>query len=486
MEKSISKNIIFKFILNLFNIIVPILIGPYVTRRLGPDMMGAVNYSQAIFGYFFIFASFGVYQYGLREIANVRNDKEKTAKIFTSLFLITLVTNVISTIAYFATVMTIESSQEVYISCIILTFNLISNVFYIEWVNEAEENYDFITIKTIAVKIIYTILLLLMVKSAANLKEYLWLLVLSTFLNNFISFLYVKKHIRFNFKDLKIVKHLKPMVLVVILSNVNVLYTQFDRLILGASVSTLEVGYYGIGQTLSNLVSSLIFTLIYVTIPRLTNYSANENEGKYIELLNKIAKVYFLLIYPACIGMALLSTEVVSIYGGVEFIGAVSVVMMYSIYMITLGYESILTNQIMYVKSKERVIVKIVLIYGIVNVFLKIILLKLGCLNAATAITTTMISNLLIILSENYYVRKKLKVDFRILSIDKFKYGIISLLFIPIILIIKSIFTGIVPIVGVSVAICGGIYFIILYKIKDEMFLYVIEKVFGKIKNKFS
>ena len=39
MSKSISKNIIFKFLLNIFNVVVPIIIGPYVLRVLGPDLM---------------------------------------------------------------------------------------------------------------------------------------------------------------------------------------------------------------------------------------------------------------------------------------------------------------------------------------------------------------------------------------------------------------------------------------------------------------
>ena len=46
MNKSISKNIIFKFLLNIFNVVVPIIIGPYVLRVLGPDLMGTINFSQ--------------------------------------------------------------------------------------------------------------------------------------------------------------------------------------------------------------------------------------------------------------------------------------------------------------------------------------------------------------------------------------------------------------------------------------------------------
>ena len=53
MKKSIFKNMIFKFLLNIFNLIIPIIIGPYVLRVLGPELMGTVNFAQSIYGYFY-------------------------------------------------------------------------------------------------------------------------------------------------------------------------------------------------------------------------------------------------------------------------------------------------------------------------------------------------------------------------------------------------------------------------------------------------
>lgn len=77
MQKSIVSNIFYKILLNTFNIILPILVGPYAYRMLGANSMGTVNFAETIFNYFFIFAVFGVYQYGLREVSLIKNDKRK-------------------------------------------------------------------------------------------------------------------------------------------------------------------------------------------------------------------------------------------------------------------------------------------------------------------------------------------------------------------------------------------------------------------------
>ncbi len=130
----------------------------------------------------------------------------------------------------------------------ILTFNLLANIFYTEWVNEGLENYDFITIKTIIIRIIYVVFLFILVRSANDLKEYMILLVLSTFLNNIVSFIYIRKRIPFDFSDLKLLRHIKPLFLVVILSNANVLYTQLDRYFIGEYINMDSVAYYTTAQ----------------------------------------------------------------------------------------------------------------------------------------------------------------------------------------------------------------------------------------------
>ena len=40
----------------------------------------------------------------------------------------------------------------------VMGLNIVFNMFNVEWINEALENYDFIAIKTMLVKIIYNLL----------------------------------------------------------------------------------------------------------------------------------------------------------------------------------------------------------------------------------------------------------------------------------------------------------------------------------------
>lgn len=490
MNKSISKNIFFKLLLNIFNLIIPILIGPYALRVLGPENMGTVNFSQTIYGYFYIFAGFGVYQYGLREVSRVRDNKEKLSSVFTNLFIFTLITNIITVAIYVIFIHNSYYGSQTYVACMIMTFNLVANVFYIEWLNEALENFGFITIKTIVVRIIYVILLLTTVRSSDNLKEYMIVLVLYTLLNNLLSFIYIKRRIKFNFSNIKLKKHIKPMFLVVILSNANVLYTQLDRLMLGQFVSTVSVAYYATAQNISTMINTLLLTVITVTIPRLSNYVANDSDEEYLTLLDKISKLYFLFLFPASIGMFLLSKEIILLYGGSEYMASVPIMMVFSLYIISLGYDTILSNQVMYTRRKEKQQVKIIFIGGLINLLLNILLVVFGKYDGTTAVATTLFANICVIVMENIYVRKVLKVKFNIFSMDKLKYMFVSLLFIPVTFIIRQFIGNIfesqelnaIVISLITVAVNGLIYFLVLFIIKDENLMEVKNKMLNKIK----
>lgn len=480
-NKSISKNVIFKFILNIFNIIIPILVGPYIARVFNPDLLGQVNLAESYIGYFYIFATFGIYQYGLREISKVRDDKEKLSSVFTSLFIITIITNLVTTLVYIIFVNYKFGGEASYSTFLILSFNLISNIFYTEWANEALENYDFITIKTIVVRIIYVVLLLALVKGADDFNSYLWLLVLSNIVNYAISFVYIKRSIPFRFKNIHIFRHIKPMFLVVVLSNSAILFTQLDKVMIGDYINEASVSFYYMAQRIMTIISTMTLTVIHVTIPRLTNYS-EQNEDNYIGLLNKISKIYFCFLFPAALGMFVLSPEIIKIYGGDKYLSAIYPMAAFSLYMVVTGIEGILSNQIIYVKRKEKNQVIMIFGCGILNLIMNNLLIKFNIFTPTTAILTTMVSYIVVVILEYTFIKYSMKVNFKIFSFDKMKYLYISLIFIPITFIIRSFVNNFLIIAALGILINGLVYIGILYFTKDEIFKMLFNKFLLRFK----
>ena len=75
-SKSITYNALLRVILNVFNVIIPIITGPYLARTLDVELYGIYNKSLSLIGFLLPFAGFGIYNYGIREISKLKDDEK--------------------------------------------------------------------------------------------------------------------------------------------------------------------------------------------------------------------------------------------------------------------------------------------------------------------------------------------------------------------------------------------------------------------------
>ncbi|WP_155738364.1 lipopolysaccharide biosynthesis protein, partial [Clostridium saccharobutylicum] len=171
MSKSIAKNAVFSAILNICNIALPIIVMPVVYGAIKSTLNGYLTMGETFTTFFMAFASFGVYQYGLREVSKVRHDDKKVRQTVTSLFLITTSATIIVTIAYALYIILYHNNDPYFYTCMVMGLNLVFNLFNVEWINEALENYNFIALKTMIVKIVYNILTLCFVRTEGDKRK---------------------------------------------------------------------------------------------------------------------------------------------------------------------------------------------------------------------------------------------------------------------------------------------------------------------------
>ena len=271
------------------------------------------------------------------------------------------------------------------------------------------------------------------------------------------------------------------MVYALILSNVGVLYTQLDKFMIKSNIGTTEVGYYYMAQRIINMVNILMLTLVTVTMPRLSNYLGRNLKDEYLILLKRIVKIYFLILFPASIGLVCLSREVIDIFGGNEYLAVVPVMMVFSIYMLSLGIQNIISNQIIYLYQKEKEDSILTLIGGIINLILNMTLVFTGKFTVVTAISTTLIANLILIGLQYRLVRKVIKFNINLFEFENTKYFLYSLGFIPIKILVKSFVENITYICIIDIILCIIFYLIILIYTKDEILFEVIDRILKKL-----
>ncbi|MGB6128807.1 MAG: oligosaccharide flippase family protein [Psychrilyobacter sp.] len=487
MEKSLAKNFMYRIILMFYKIVVPILVIPYVYRIFSPTSMGQIEFSNSITNYFVIFAGFGVYTYGLREISRVQDEEENKKKMFTELFTISVISVLVVLSIYLGFVFFKFPSGLLKNFLWINSITIFSFIFYIDWINESFEDYRFITKKNIIIKTISIGFIFLIVKNPEDIYNYFIILVLTNLINNLWSFIYIKKYIKFNFKNLEFKKYLLPLGMMLIISNVNILYTQLDKVSLGFYSNVKETAYYGIGQKILNIIQMFIMSIIAVSIPRLSYY-LGKNKEAYLKLLNKIISYMSFLMFPMSVGIVLLSREITIFFGGLNYAIAYITVAVFGIRLIFVGIESILSSQVMFLNGKEKQMIMIIGFAGVINFIMKVMLVNniFGLeFTSYSAIFTTMLAEIIIIGLNLIYIKRNLDYKIELFTFGNLKYGFISLLFIPVVLLVKSFELYYIYNIVMIPIFCGIVYLIILILLKDKNLIEILNKVLpNKIKSK--
>lgn len=175
-EKSIKKNMIMSVVLTSANFLFPLLTYSYVARVLTPAGTGRVAHANSILSYFSYIAILGIPAYGLREVAKVRDNKEKMSTLVQELLIINLISTFVAYFAFFLSVAFVPKLfSERHLFCVMAPY-IILNTIGLDWVYQALEDYTYITIRSLFFKVIAVVLTFAW-KMHWKEQEHLWLLV---------------------------------------------------------------------------------------------------------------------------------------------------------------------------------------------------------------------------------------------------------------------------------------------------------------------
>lgn len=475
--------------LNIFNLVIPLIVTPYIYRVLSPKSMGEYEYANTIYNYFYLFGLLGILTYGVRELSRNRDNQEFVRKTYSALFSIGLISNLTCFFIYVTfTYLGFNDDSSMFTLLIILSLNLISNIFNTEWINEAFEDFRFIAIKTGIIRFLYVICIFIFIKSSDDIWIYALMIVISNFLNYIISFFYSQKYtgfrvFSFSFDWATIKKILPFLFFILLLENSNMFYTFLDRAMLGAYTIPDYVAYYSVGQRIMEICRALLVTITYVSLPRLSYYLGKDNQ-LYTNSLNKLSTTIMMFSIPLAIGLSVISKDLVLLFAGGQYASASLPLIIFSIRVVTLMIESVTSQQVLFLHRKEKLVAIINIIFGLINLLLNFILVKLNMFTPTTAITSTLLVEIGVIYTQIAYIRKKFNIKIEIINKDNIKYLLISLLFIPISIGVKQLDLNLFFNLTIITISCIILYLIALKVTNDAIFSEISQRVISIFQKK--
>ena len=265
-----------------------------------------------------------------------------------------------------------------------------------------------------------------------------------------------------------------------LLANVEMLYSQLDKVMLSPFVNDIAVTEYTIPTTLVGMVCTIPLSLISVSIPRLSGYLGNQDLVSYKRTLQDTIRTYMSILMPMIIGIFVLSQEIMWLYTKDVYTYAFPVLALAALARIVMGYESIVSNLMMYVCGMEKKLTIYLLLGGIFNLVCNFILVWCNKFSAFSAFFTTVVAYVIVtvLCKKQFETKMQMKVQF----FDKniLRYILVSAIFIPIAILVKGLGYGSWFNIVVTMVLCVGAYAIFLFATKDPL----INIVLGMIRRK--
>lgn len=465
-QPSVKKNYIYRTLYEILVLITPFVTTPYISRVLGADGVGIYSYTSSIMTYFTLFAALGTVSYGAREIAQHRDDKQQSSKLFWEIELMTVATTTICLIAWCAVIIFSRQYRPYFFALIPV---LLGTMFDLSWYFTGLERIKNIVICNSFCKIAGIILLFTFVKQREDLVRYVVINSMVTMLGNLSMWIYLPKMLaKVDARTLTFKNHFKETLIYFVPTIATSIYTVLDKTLIGAIThDTYQNGYYEQANKIMRMTYTVSFVAINSVMSARISYLFAEK--KYDEIKNRIRKTMdfiFLIGFGCTFGIIGVAGRFVPAFLGPGYEPVVELVCCMSPLIIIVGISNCLGSNY-YTPSGQRArSARVIVLGSVVNLILNLLMIPfIGVTGAviASIIAESVISALYVRMSGEYMSGKILiKISWkRILS------GLIMLMFVLII----GEYLPYRNLVAAAIQVVAGaaVYFGLLFLMKDNM-----------------
>jgi len=486
-RRSLITNGIYAVAANIYSMMIPLVVMPYILRTLGAESYGKISYVQALISYFILLASLGIYNFALRECAVVRDIpsalKDKVSQIFT----ISLFTTGFSYILYIIYVCCVKEARSEAPLYLVYSVMILSSGLMMDWLYNSLERFDLVSRRSIIGKTIYVILVFIFIKTSGDYVKYAIVYICSQTLIAFSINHYgiwsgkcgVKPTFQIspNLKnDLKSIFYLGMMTLgSKLFSSSDVILTKW----LVSDNGNVAVGLYNSAISIPLIIENLLFVIAGVVSPRLFYYLGQRDDEKATFLTNQASNAMYFVAVPAVLTFFFFPYELLSFFGGGEYVGAKNVLRIYSIVLITAVAITLAGTRTYVARKKEKKLFKILISVAMVNILLDVIFIRYwGISGAALA---TVISNVILMIIE---LSSEHTWNF-VFTKDKLVYVYSALLISILFLVAKFILDMQNIFVYIGCLVCVGIiYVLFLSLMKESTILLAKDRIFTVLKSR--
>lgn len=344
-KRNIKVNYIYNLSFQVLNVILPLITAPYISRVLGASNLGVYSYADSLTGFFLLFATLGILQYGSREIARNRDDSQKTSIVFWELVILKLITSIISLMAFIGYLLLCESKYMLIYT--LLSINFISNALEIGWFYNGLENFKASSLRNSFVKLLGILMVFVFVKDESDLSLYVLCIVVPTLAGNVLLWIELKKHMILTpLSSLHPLRHLKNVLVFFIPAVSAQIYHTVDKLMLQWVLrDNYQNGIYSQGYKIIVVILAVLTSYNAVMFSRMSNLYANKDISSINSYFKKSVSFIEMLGLSMCMGLFSIAPRFVPVFFGDGYDDVILLLRVLSPVILLTGLSNMIANQ---------------------------------------------------------------------------------------------------------------------------------------------
>ena len=379
---STRKKAAYNIAYRVFSVLLPLVTMPYLTRVCGQDGVGLYSYAWTISEFFCLAAMLGLNDYGVRAIAQVRDDRQKLDRTFSAIWQMQLLTAGAALLAWFGYVF-LFAGDEKYIA-LHLTMMSVSCLCSFDWALMGLDQFKPVALRNTFVKLAAAACVFIFVKSKADLWVYALVWSLATLLGNLSCVTAMRGRVKYTPVPVReSLKHLGPCAVLFISVLAVSIYRKMDKVMVTLISGEAQNGLYEAAEKVIYCLSGFISAIGTVMLPKVTHMREKGETEKIARHIDRSMDLVICMVSAMAFGIAAVADRLAPLYFGEDFRASGILMALLGFTLIMIGFANVIRTQVVLPSKRDHIFVRSVCCGAAVNLAANLCLIpRMGAMGA--------------------------------------------------------------------------------------------------------
>ena len=363
---STRKNAMYNVAYRMFSVLLPLVTAPYLSRTVGRDGVGLYSYAWSVSYIFVLVGMLGLNDYGVRTIAQARDDREELDRTFSSICQTQWMVAGATLLVWLGYVFFVAGEEK--LIAFHLTLMSVSCLCSFDWCLMGLDIFRPIALRNTFIKTAAAVCVFLFVKSRDDLWIYAFVWSLSTLLGNLSCTLSLRGKVKYRPVPLKeSLRHLKPCaVLFISVLAVNI-YRTMDKVMVTAIAGTEQNGLYENAEKIIYCLSGFISAIGTVMMPKVAHMEQQGRKQEIMEHIDRSMDGIMCMVCAMAFGVAAVADRFAPLFYGDDFAYSGTLMAPLAFTLIQIGFANVIRTQVVLPQKRDYIFVKSVCAGAVVN-----------------------------------------------------------------------------------------------------------------------